>query len=315
MAFHNSEKADGFRAQPRTHVLVHGCRTTALQRTMQNIYISKQGQQHGPYTVEDLNHLLETGQIDGADHFWREGEASWKPLSAFPGFTPPKGSVPPPPPSPPTSAVPSKKKRGGCLKMIFLGMGTAGLLAAFVIAVGKGPHHPSTTSSHQQTSGASAAIAVPAAQGTLVEALGRYAKDYKAAANQLQKSALRTARARDLERTIPNRSFSGWLGTLKELTTTSDGKAAVVVELVGSRAHLRTWNNALSDVGSDTLIPQGTSLYQKLSAMSPGNSLRLSGEFLASDKDYLKEASMTEQGSMTEPEFVVKFSSLERANP
>jgi len=62
------------------------------------IYISKNGQQLGPYTAHDLDALLQSEEITGDDLYWYEGCAAWTPLSQFPGFLPPPASVPPPPP-------------------------------------------------------------------------------------------------------------------------------------------------------------------------------------------------------------------------
>lgn len=67
------------------------------------IYISKNGNQQGPYSVSDLNDLLESETIAGDDLCWYEGCADWIPLSQFPGFAPPKTPAQPPPP--PTTAA------------------------------------------------------------------------------------------------------------------------------------------------------------------------------------------------------------------
>ncbi len=61
------------------------------------IFISKNGEQHGPYSVSDLDQLLQSERISGGDLYWHEGCADWAPLSGFPGFTPPPSSSMPPP--------------------------------------------------------------------------------------------------------------------------------------------------------------------------------------------------------------------------
>ena len=50
------------------------------------IYIFKDGQQQGPYSIDELNDLLKSNAIIGADFCWYEGCESWIPLSSFPGF-------------------------------------------------------------------------------------------------------------------------------------------------------------------------------------------------------------------------------------
>jgi hypothetical protein len=51
--------------------------------------------------------------------------------------------------------------------------------------------------------------------------------------------------------------------------------------------------------------------------MSEGDIVRVSGDFVHSkrDKDFLKESSLTEAGSIQEPEYVVRFRSVEAFNP
>ena len=69
-----------------------------------NIFLSRNGQQHGPYSVDDLNAMLETETVNGDDLCWYEGCETWIPLSQFPGFGPP--TLPPPPPVPKRSPAP-----------------------------------------------------------------------------------------------------------------------------------------------------------------------------------------------------------------
>jgi hypothetical protein len=77
---------------------------------------------------------------------------------------------------------------------------------------------------------------------------------------------------------------------------------------------IKTWNNALSDIASNTLIEKGTPVFNRLFDLSNGQRVRFSGAFLPSDSDFIKETSMTIDGSMRNPEFLFKFKSVSPIN-
>jgi hypothetical protein len=53
------------------------------------IHVSKNGQQLGPYTIEQVNAEASAGRVTPADLARIEGGSSWQPLSMVPGFNPP----------------------------------------------------------------------------------------------------------------------------------------------------------------------------------------------------------------------------------
>ncbi len=63
------------------------------------IYITRAGQQLGPFETEAVKGKLRDGSLSPADLAWHEGAASWAPLSTFPGLV--EAATPPPPPAPP----------------------------------------------------------------------------------------------------------------------------------------------------------------------------------------------------------------------
>lgn len=132
---------------------------------------------------------------------------------------------------------------------------------------------------------------------------------YDAGSNELQKSLTRRDRKRALSGLLPSLKVNDWMGKLVKMGTTSDGKAYIAVE-VASNIHLKTWNNALSDISSKTLFDQDTNIYRFISGLREGQSVQFSGSFLPSDKDFLEEASVTEHGSMTSPEFIFRFATF-----
>ena len=65
-----------------------------------NIFVNKDGQQHGPFTAEQVRHELKIGAFSATDYAWHEGLTDWIPLDSL--FTPPASA--PPVSAPPVSA-------------------------------------------------------------------------------------------------------------------------------------------------------------------------------------------------------------------
>jgi GYF domain 2 len=51
------------------------------------IYVGKNGQQLGPFTLDEVNRKVADGTFSGSDLAWYEGAAGWAPLSGVPGVT------------------------------------------------------------------------------------------------------------------------------------------------------------------------------------------------------------------------------------
>src|SRR3954463_13875386 len=49
------------------------------------IYVGKNGQQLGPFSLDEVNRKLADGTFAGTDLAWYEGAAGWAPLSGGPG--------------------------------------------------------------------------------------------------------------------------------------------------------------------------------------------------------------------------------------
>ncbi len=64
------------------------------------IFITRDGQQHGPYTLEQAQAYVQQGQLLATDLAWREGLSEWVPLSQILGSAPATApGAPPPPPA------------------------------------------------------------------------------------------------------------------------------------------------------------------------------------------------------------------------
>jgi len=139
--------------------------------------------------------------------------------------------------------------------------------------------------------------------------LNQYAGEFGNAANELQQSALRDKRRDALGQTIGSRRIDSWRGTIAELKTNTDGKAILSIR-IATDIEIKTWNNALSDITSGTLIEKWNPVYNSLINLKLGDAVEFSGSFLPSENDYLQESSLTIMGSITQPEFLCKFSSV-----
>ena len=89
-------------------------------------FITRGGEQAGPYTLEQIQKMQADGQLLPSDMAWTEGQADWLPLSQIAGDSPP---LPPLPPSH-TEEV-HKTSKSTLVVRIILG---AFLVAALVIA-------------------------------------------------------------------------------------------------------------------------------------------------------------------------------------
>ena len=134
---------------------------------------------------------------------------------------------------------------------------------------------------------------------------------YDSAENDLAKGGTRPARGAAICGAVEGRKVDGWVGTVYALSTNSEGKGVLSIEMPGD-IWLSTWNNALSDISSDTLIDPASSLFSDLAKLSEGQKVTFSGS-LFSDKekiDCFDEKSLSLPGSMEQPEFVFDFSDV-----
>ena len=124
------------------------------------IFINRNNEKHGPYTLEQIQAYLASGQMQGSDPAWYEGSDGWVNLAQVPGVRVPQGA-PPPPYQPAPIPQPVKKKSpflmgcGGCLG-VFVVLGIIG--AVF------GPKTPpsSTSTSPQSSAPSSSSSSKPA---------------------------------------------------------------------------------------------------------------------------------------------------------
>ncbi len=137
-------------------------------------------------------------------------------------------------------------------------------------------------------------------------------KSYDTAPNEIKKSSIWVA-ANKWTKSFANNNenFINWAGKIVRLETDQGGDY-LYLSIVSSKdgfnkIYYKTWNNSLSDIGHNTVIKKGSTLYNQVANFKIGDFVKFSGEFIKSERKGLKEASLTEEGSLQEPEFIVRF--------
>ncbi len=146
-------------------------------------------------------------------------------------------------------------------------------------------------------------------QSKLIQIIKKYSTEFPNAENDLQKWAIRNKRKEEIKDILQGAVITGWSGTIESLGTTTDGRAYLYVS-ISPKVTIGTWNNQLSDLFDDTLIPVESTLYKNLLGCSVGDRIIFSGVFFSSDEDFIRETSMTIKGAMNTPFFLFKFSSI-----
>jgi hypothetical protein len=138
--------------------------------------------------------------------------------------------------------------------------------------------------------------------------------------NQIRQDEVRTQRGASLcQQVFQNGvSVSSWIGTVKAVRTSSvDGKASLQVDVTDS-VTLETDDEGflLRILGTDpTLIPKGSVIYNTLADTAIGDKVQFFGSFVrATNNDCVVEKSVTTQGSLSQPEYLFQFASLNRMN-
>ena len=148
-------------------------------------------------------------------------------------------------------------------------------------------------------------LTMPDAQRRFIEVMQDFAARYKAEKNELRATKLVAARFEALEKIPKSAEFSGWYGQIAKMGT-AEGKAWVVVKIKEYPFTLKTWNNTMSDYKHQSLISQKSKVFDQLADLSEGDWVKMSGKVVG-------EGSATERGMMTDPEWIVRFSSIDRS--
>src|SRR5208337_2095065 len=186
----------------------------------------------------------------------------------------------------------------GCVGLLFIC-----LIVWIIWTIHNGPSTPAQKA--KAAAEARNAEILPRDQNELCSTVASFCERYKKASNEFQKTAIRRERRAAISNILPDRSAIDWIGAVTRMITDSNGDGTLQVKLPGSsNIKMFTWSNAL--------IPYGSSLYNQVANLAEGDKVVFSGRFIPGDRDYIMEASLFEEGAMTEPEFIFTFTSVRK---
>lgn len=142
-----------------------------------------------------------------------------------------------------------------------------------------------------------------------------FKEKYNSSENELQKSAIYREMATFTKKYFSSYTITNWEGKLKKVDTNEGGTSAgLVIEsrFEGMDIEYRTWNNDFSDMSDNTRIKLSQQVYKDLEQLKEGDIVVFSGKVLPDSKRGIRQSNMTESGVVTDPEILVKFSSLKK---
>jgi uncharacterized protein len=145
-----------------------------------------------------------------------------------------------------------------------------------------------------------------------ISAIDEARREYNDGSNDLIKGAARVHRRERLCQLLRSAVVRGWTGTVTELSSSSSGKGVLVVS-IGPQITVATTNNDFSDSIDHTLLDPSSNVFKQAVSLSKGQRVSFSGFFLPSKTDCVEERSLTQDGSMTDPEFNFRFSDVQAA--
>jgi len=142
-----------------------------------------------------------------------------------------------------------------------------------------------------------------------------YPARYRSGSNEIQKSAIFNECNKARKDFLKNSKFRviDWIGKITSIGTDQGGDVAhVQIEsnAAGFTISYKTWNNRLSDLFTESMLKKGSKVYNQVGQLSEGSLVKFSARFIDSQEKGIEEASMTEQGTVDAPEFIVKFDGI-----
>lgn len=133
------------------------------------------------------------------------------------------------------------------------------------------------------------------------------------AENDMQRGGIKAERDKNVCQIMQTPTIQNWTGKIKTIDSTSDGKGVLGVE-IADHIVLKTWNNALSDIGYGTVLEPGSPVFTSAASMKQGIPVAVTGSFFrvpdSSSGDCFKESSVRLTGKLQDPEFIFKFESI-----
>lgn len=153
-------------------------------------------------------------------------------------------------------------------------------------------------------------IQMPDSEANFVAIVAEGQQNARDAQNDMQRGGVKATRDKKLCKAIASRRVTDWVGRVTEVGANSDGKGVLAIELAKDIT-VKTWNNAISDIGDHTLLEPGSDVFNTASHFSKGQVVKFSGSFVRGiENECVNESSLTLQGKLDEPEFIFRFSSV-----
>ena len=146
----------------------------------------------------------------------------------------------------------------------------------------------------------------PQAQADFISLIEKAREDLDNAETDLQESVILRDRDKALCGVLSSRVANKWVGEVKDVGANGEGKAYLEIEIAND-VRVKTWNNALSDILDNTLIPPSSKFFDRLVAMKKGDLVTWSAKFLSDSNFCLKGANLTEYFYGKDPKFIVDF--------
>jgi hypothetical protein len=151
----------------------------------------------------------------------------------------------------------------------------------------------------------------PAAQVKFVKVIEVARDKIDAAETDLQESVALRQRDKDLCAILGNYTATNWTGVFDNVGANGEGKAYVEIK-IADNVKIKTWNNAFSDSGDGTLIPETSNFFNSLVALKKGDLVTFSATFLRGDNFCLKKANLTQTFYAIDPGFIVRFTNVSK---
>ena len=137
------------------------------------------------------------------------------------------------------------------------------------------------------------------------------------ASNDMQTGGYLSTRSKELCGILRPINFrvNNWVGTINDIDSNSDGKGVLSIKLAKD-IFVQTWNNSFSDnlANANTLLEPNSPIFNAAAQMAKGDRVKFSGNLLPHKTHCIDEQSVTLKGKISEPEFTLKFSNIQKVN-
>jgi hypothetical protein len=188
-----------------------------------------------------------------------------------------------------------------------VGRGFVGALVLFAIGMAI-----IGTDGNKKTAAASApAPQPPPDQERFIASVAKAELAYFAAETDMARGGTRAERRAAICAVLKSPVVQNWIGTVTDATSTHDGRGVLTLRIAHG-IELGTTKNSISNVEFDTLIVPGSSVFKSAAELTEGDTVQFSGLFSEDDQDCVREVSDTLRGSMTDPEFLFRFTAVKK---